>query len=113
MKWLMGYLPDYNPSKRWFCGRTFLQVVKQLIESEEQNLKLGKISKYSPPNLTLVRLNILRGVRTVLLLPPDVNDFSLAELTEQIKEKTPYDLYRKLNDLMFPDFNIYYAISSR
>ena len=103
----MGYLPDYSPSKRWFCGRTFLQVAKQLIESEEQNLKLGRVNKYSLPNLTLARLNILRGVRTVLLLPPDINDFSFAKLTEQIKEKIPYDLYRKFNDLMLPDFNIY------
>lgn len=30
----MGYLPDYNPSERWFCGKTFFQVAKQLIESE-------------------------------------------------------------------------------
>jgi hypothetical protein len=102
----MGYVHNFYPSKRWFCGREFLIKSKLVLEKlkvlDVQFIDLDILSE-----LILARINVLRGIRSALLLPPDDDSKNYVELLDELKVKMKnLELFLKLKSLFNKDFNV-------
>ncbi|GAB6066275.1 hypothetical protein JCM9492_13680 [Aquifex pyrophilus] len=104
----MGYEPNLLPSCRWFAGRVFLEKAKRILDKytdgfqyePEEGLKILS-------EIFSARLQVIRGIRTVLELPAEKN-CSLEELVREIKGKISEEKFEELYNTYFQEFEVRY-----
>lgn len=63
----MGYETNVAPPRPWFCGHVYLKHAKELMEGiPNDSEKIQDLTK-----IVAARLNIMRGIRVALRLPPE------------------------------------------
>jgi hypothetical protein len=104
----MSYEPNYVPSRRWFCGRNFLEQPKEVIDEGVIKVSDGTLGVKILCKLFLARLNVIRGIRTVFLLSPDNNN-DINEMITDLKSKVNTELYEKIYKTYNADFFVSYG----
>jgi len=104
----MGYIPNFLPSSRWFAGRAFLEKSKIILEKYKdiEEFEIDR-SLETLSNLFLAKLNIIRGIRTSLLLPAG-KDTDLKNLVIDIKEKISDEIFNEFYNTYFHEFEVQY-----
>lgn len=96
----MPYIPNLNPSGRWFAARTFLVQPAALVKS-----CVGTETKLHPNQLRLAFVNILRALRTLHRLPADTNASHQVEALQPYLKNTEYASVQSLQNTFWEDPN--------
>ena len=104
----MGYVPNYLPSRRWFAGRVFLEKAKKILDKYTNGFQyeLDESVKILS-EIFSARLQVIRGIRTVLELPAEKN-CSLKELVREIEGKISKEKFEELYNTYFQEFEVRY-----
>ncbi len=97
----MGAIYNYQPRSKWFAGIVFIEKARSIF---------SQVQKAEPPSamdiakMVEVRLNIIRGLRSLFLLPADPSAdscefYTYGTMIEPLKKFLEPDLFKRLYDI--------------